>query len=77
MMRCINIADKSRITVTSETATGRNQTFHDNVTGRNMNADQFVRSIELGNYEGFHVRTINGVKTPVSNPDGSSNNNLG
>lgn len=68
---------KPRITVTSEDENGRNKTFHDNLTGRNMNDQQFVRSIELGNYEDFHVRVINGIKTPVSNPDGNEKNNLG
>jgi len=63
--------------VTSENETGRNKTFRDNVTNRNMNAEQFVRSIELGRYEGYHIREINGVKTPVSNPDGKTKNNLG
>lgn len=66
-----------RVTVNSESPTGRNLTFHDNVTGRNMNVKQFVRSIELGNYPNYHVREINGIKTPVSNPDNSTNNNLG
>lgn len=42
-----------------------------------MNDQQFVRSIELGNYENFHIRVINGIKTPVSNPDGNIINNLG
>lgn len=71
------MANKPRVTVTSESNTGRNKTFHDNETGRNMNAAQFVRSIELGHYEGYHVREINGIKTPVSNPDKNKSNNLG
>ncbi|MCD8085775.1 MAG: hypothetical protein LUF28_05540 [Clostridiales bacterium] len=68
---------KPRVTVNTESDSGRNLTFHDNVTGRNMNSEQFVRSIELGRYEEYHVRTINGVKTPVSNPDKNKQNNLG
>lgn len=68
---------KARVTVNSQSPSGRNQTFHDNVSGRNMNAQQFVKSIERGNYPGYHVRNINGIKTPVSNPDGSTSNNLG
>jgi hypothetical protein len=68
---------RPRVSVTSESPSGRNQTFHDNQTGRNMNRQQFVRSIELGNYEHYHVREINGLKTPVSNPDKSTSNNLG
>lgn len=66
-----------RITVTSESNSGRNQRFHDNLTGAEMTRAQFVREIERGNYANYHVREINGVKTPVSNPDGNSANNLG
>lgn len=66
-----------RISVTSESSTGRNQTFHDNYTGADMTRAQFVRQINSGNYENYHVRNINGVATPVSNPDSSSRNNLG
>jgi len=65
-----------RVTVTQESSTGRNQRFHDNRTGSNMTRGQFVRQIEQGNYPDYHVREVNGVKTPVSNPDGSENNNL-
>lgn len=65
-----------RIKVTSETDSGRNQTFHDNFTGADMTRSQFVNQIKQGNYENFHVRNINGVDTPVSNPDNKSNNNL-
>ena len=66
-----------RISVTSENSTGRNLTFHDNYTGANMTRSQFVNQINNGNYEHYHVRNINGIATPVSNPDGSSRNNLG
>lgn len=67
----------ARIKVGKQSSTGRNLTFHDNQTGRNMNRNQFVKSIEKGNYTNYHVRTINGVPTPCSNPDKSKNNNLG
>lgn len=66
-----------RISVTSENSTGRNMTFHDNYTGADMTRAQFVSQINNGNYENYHVRNINGVDTPVSNPDSSSRNNLG
>jgi hypothetical protein len=66
-----------RITVTQENSSGRNERFHDNYSGSNMTRNQFVREIEQGNYENYHVREINGVKTPVSNPDKSETNNLG
>jgi hypothetical protein len=65
-----------RITTTRESDTGRNERFHDNFTNRDMTRGQFVREIESGNYDNYHVRNINGVKTPVSNPDGKANNNL-
>ena len=66
-----------RITVTRESSTGRNERFHDNFTGADMNRSQFVRQIQQGNYGNYHVRNINGVPTPVSNPDSNRNNNLG
>lgn len=66
-----------RITVTHESGTGRNERFHDNFTGADMTRNQFVRQINQGNYENYHVRNINGVPTPVSNPDRNRNNNLG
>jgi hypothetical protein len=66
-----------RVSVTSETDTGRNTRFHDNRTGADMTRPQFVRQIEQGNYPNYHVRDVNGVKTPVSNPDSKSGNNLG
>jgi hypothetical protein len=65
-----------RVSVTQESASGRNQRFHDNRIGEDMTRTGFVRQIEQGNYPNYHVREINGVKTPVSNPDGSANNNL-
>ncbi len=69
--------NKPRITVNTESSTGRNLTFHDNVTGRNMNRAQFVKSINNGNYPDYHIRNINGIDTPCSNPDTSKKNNLG
>lgn len=42
-----------------------------------MTRNQFVQEIKNGSYENYHIRTIGGVKTPVSNPDNSTNNNLG
>ncbi len=68
---------RKRVSVTGESKSGRNQTFHDNYNGSNMTRNQFVRQIEQGNYPNYHVRDINGVKTPVSNPDPKVDNNLG
>ncbi len=67
---------RKRVTVTKESNTGRNQQFHDNRTGADMTRPQFVKEIEQGNYPNYHVRKINGVKTPVSNPDETEGNNL-
>jgi hypothetical protein len=41
-----------------------------------MTNKEFVKEIKGGNYPNHHVRNINGVDTPVSNPDKSKNNNL-
>lgn len=68
---------RKRITATNETATGRNTHFHDNYTGKNMTRKQFVNEIKKGNYSDYHTRKIHGIETPVSNPDKSTNNNLG
>lgn len=68
---------RKRITVTQESSTGRNLGFCDNRTGETMTRTGFVREIERGNYPDYHVRKVNGVKTPVSDPDGSAGNNLG
>lgn len=65
-----------RITVTKQSETGRNERFHDNFTGADMSRAQFVSQIKKGNYENYHIRNINGVPTPVSNPDKTKNNNL-
>lgn len=65
-----------RVKVTKETESGRNQQFHDNQTGANMTRAQFVKEIERGNYPNYHVRKVNNIKTPASNPDNSEDNNL-
>ena len=65
-----------RVKTTQESESGRNQKFHDNFTGQDMSRAQFVNEIERGNYDNYHIRIINGVKTPISNPDKTRNNNL-
>ena len=67
---------RKRVSVTHESESGRNLQFRDNYRGGSMSRSQFVSAIESGKYPHYHVRTINGVKTPVSNPDGSERNNL-
>ncbi len=65
-----------RITVTDESDSGRNLSFHDNRTGATMTRSQFVNEINRGNYNQYYVREINGIDTPVSKPDGIESNNL-
>jgi hypothetical protein len=71
------MAPKKRLTVIKESDSGRNERFKDNQTGEEKTRAQVVRDIEAGKLPGYHVREIDGVKTPVSNPDKSNNNNLG
>lgn len=67
---------RKRVTVTRESDSGRNERFHDNYTGDDMTRTQFVSKINQGLYSNYHTRIINGIETPVSNPDESENNNL-
>ena len=64
------------VVVTSESDSGRNQKFHDNKSGKNMTRVEFVKQIEQGKFNDYHVRKINRLKTPVSNPDNKEGNNL-
>lgn len=66
-----------RISVIKESKTGRNEKFRDNRKNKDMTRTQFVSEIEKGNYDNFHIRNVNGKKTPVSNPDFAKDNNLG
>lgn len=65
-----------RVKTTSQSKTGRNTHFKDTKSSRYMTRQDFVKAIKSGNYSNYHVRMINGVATPVSNPDKSKNNNL-
>lgn len=67
----------SRLKVTRESSTGRNIGFKDAKTGREMTRAETVREIKSGTYDDYHVRKVNGVETPCSNPDRSEKNNLG
>jgi hypothetical protein len=67
-----------RVRVTTESESGRNQRFYDPERNRNMTRPEFVKDIRDGKYAGdYHVRNVNGVPTPASNPDKSGGNNLG
>ncbi|HMR08731.1 MAG TPA: hypothetical protein PKA88_23285 [Polyangiaceae bacterium] len=61
--------------MTQESPSGRNQRFQ--VGSRGVSRSALVKEIGAGQHPGYHVRKINGVDTPVSNPDGSTRNNLG
>ena len=61
----------------AQNSTGRNITFKDVSSGTKMTISQFVSKIENNKYPDYHVRTINGIKTPCSNPDRNERNNLG
>ncbi|MCH7937211.1 MAG: hypothetical protein IH994_08995 [Proteobacteria bacterium] len=65
-----------RITTLEESETGQNLKFRDNQTGGVMNRQELVKKIENGDYPNYHIRKINDLKTPVSNPDDTENNNL-
>ncbi|OEG62190.1 MAG: hypothetical protein BHK79_02790 [Halanaerobium sp. MDAL1] len=67
---------RKKVSVTKQTKSGRNTQFKDNYSGQTMNKQQFVSKIKSGEYDNYHVRKINGIETPVSNPDKSKNNNL-
>lgn len=61
--------------VTRESDTGRNLEF--DAKGKQLTRAQFCNEIDAGKHEDFYVRKINGVRTPVSKPDGNKDNNLG
>ena len=61
----------------TQNSTGRNMTFKDVSSGTKMTRSQFVAKIENNKYSDYHVRTINRIKTPCSNPDKIERNNLG
>ena len=67
---------KSRITTKLESPTGRNLRFE--VPGEgNLSRQALVQQIRAGEQPGYHVRVINGLATPVSNPNGYDSDNLG
>jgi|SaaInlLV_10m_DNA_3_1039740.scaffolds.fasta_scaffold10245_3 hypothetical protein len=65
-----------RVSTTVESETWRNLKFHDNYSWNDMTRLQFVSQINQWNYSNYHIRVINWIKTPVSNPDATINNNL-
>ena len=72
-----DMAKRARVVTTCQTKSGRNTRFRDNSTGAKMSRTSFVKAIEQGRYDKYHVRRINGLKTPVSNPNRRKYDNLG
>ena len=66
-----------KVKVIRESDSGRNERFKDTDSGRYMSREQFVTAINYGSYDNYHVRKINGVDTPCSNPNKSVKDNLG
>ena len=71
------MAKRKSVKVMDKTSTGKNIEFLDQNNGQKMTRQQFVKKIEGGNYPNYHIRKINKVKIPVSNPDKNKRNNLG
>lgn len=65
------------VIVLKETETGRNELFCDLSNGNIFDCERFVSLIERGEYSGYTVASIDGLKTPMSKPDGVKSNNLG
>jgi len=68
------------VKVIKEDENGRNIKFKDTVRGTEMTRSQFVNAIkknENAYQDNYHIRVINGVATPVSNPNGKTSDNLG
>ncbi len=66
-----------RLKVTKQSETGKNIRFKDAVTNRYMSLEQAVKAVNNGTYEGYHVRHTKNGDIIASNPDNSTNNNLG
>lgn len=67
---------RKNIQVTQESESGRNNTFYDPDTKKTLSRSDFVKEIKQGKHPGYHLRNIDGIETPASNPDKSENNNL-
>lgn len=63
--------------VLKENETGRNEVVFDLSNGNVFDREQFVVAIENRECSGYTVASIDGLKTPMSNPDGVASNNLG
>ena len=66
---------RAPIKVTKESPSGRNEQFQ-TAGGRDLSRTVLVREIKQGHHPNHHVRVVNGVETPASNPDESQKNSL-
>lgn len=71
------MAKKPRLEVVRESSAGRNERFRYTQTGVEMTRAETVRRIDQGAYPDYHTRNVNGVRTPVSNPNRRKGDNLG
>ncbi|MCY4643506.1 MAG: hypothetical protein OXB88_02715 [Bacteriovoracales bacterium] len=72
-----NPINKSKpVIVLEEGEKGRNEIFFDVEKEEILSRSDFVAKIQAGEYSGYTVKEINGVLTPVSNPDSRETNNL-
>jgi hypothetical protein len=71
------MSGRKEVRVTQESSSGRNGRFYDPTAHRSMSRTEFADRIEDGQYTGYHVREVNRLRTPTSNPDRSEYNNLG
>lgn len=68
---------KNSLRVIRQSKTGRNELFQDVNSKKILTREQVVACIKCGTYPAYHLRVINGIETPCSNPDKSKLNNLG
>ena len=71
------IDHKKPVIVLEEKTTGRNEKFIDLITGDIFDRNLFIKKIQSGRYQGYRLANINGIPTPISNPDSRIDNNLG
>lgn len=67
---------RKKISVTRETDSGLNTHF--SVPGRGeMTRGRLASEVEAGLHDGYHVRRVDGRRIIASNPNGSTDDNLG
>jgi hypothetical protein len=69
--------DMGRLEKIEENKTGRNTKFRDKKTGEVKTRAKVADEIRKGHYPDYHLRKVNGVDTPCSNPNSSEKDNLG